>query len=470
MHLPSLNEASWVYNPLQLDAYLLHVADIQSQCEAVAADDIYNSLNLLVVKKNTAITPVVAQSMMQFTLAKPLEESIQLFHELDEEKLMADLAAVIKQDEVFFAVNEHNNIMSSLATFCQFVNQFPILRQKLTVMLHAMPEIYQRSLYCTCLSVYIAKEMRLSQDDIAIIFMAALSHDIGMLHIDSHILNQTAALSPNDWMHIQRHVGISCQLLKAMKNIPDLVVQAVYEHHEQCDGTGYPQGKLDNELNVFGKIISLTDSVIASYFHHYKKQGHCWREVIPLIHFNTQAYMPRAYELLLAIVRRSELPLKNVVQGDERPEFIESFLHRNEQLKSWLMSMRDSFLSVGFRHGDRRLHTLQNVMLRVATSAEGSGIFSSDKIVSLVFANKTNSNCVSVNNFPVDMSDNISNDVLNNAAKSIEDVYLIQEEIIFHLQRLNRMTQLYLESGECKNDEIKSALTLGLTRAKQYLV
>jgi|GEM_PF-1504276 len=470
MHSPILNEASRIYNPLQLDAYLLHVADIQRQCEAVAADDIYNSLNLLIVTKDTAITPAVAQSMMQYTLAKPLEESIRLLCELDEGKLIADLTAVIKEDDVFFAVNENNNFISSLATFCQFINQLPILRQKLTVMSYAMPEIYQRSLYCTCLSVCLAKEMRLSQDDIAIIFMAALSHDIGMLHIDSKILRQTTALSPNDWVHIQQHVVISYQLLKTMKNIPDLVAQAVYEHHEQCDGTGYPLGKLDSELSVFGKIVSLTDSVIASYFHHYKKQGHCWREVIPLIHFNTQSYMPRAYELLLAIVRRSELPIKNVVQGDERPEFIENFLHRNEQLKLWLMSMRDSFLSVGFRHGDRRLHTLQNVMLRVATSAEGSGIFSSDKIVSLVFANKTSSNSVVANNFPDDTENNISSDVLSDAARSIEDVYLIQEEIIFHLQRLNRMTQLYLESGECKNDEIKSALTLGLTRVKQYLV
>lgn len=462
-----LSEASWTYNPLQLDAYLLHIADANSHCEAVAVEDIYNSHNHLIVKKDTAITPTVADQMMQFTLAKPLEESIRLLHELDEAKLIADLTSVMKEDDVFFAINEHNDVMSLLASLCQFFSQVPVLRQKLTVMSHVMPEIYQRSLYCTWLSVCVAKEMRLSQDDIAIIFMAALSHDIGMLHIDSKIIRQTATLSPNDWVHIQRHVVISYQLLKAMNNIPDLVAEAVYEHHEQCDGTGYPLGKLDNELKVFGKIISLTDSVIASYFHHYKRQGHCWREVIPLIHFNTQAYMSRAYELLLAIVRRSELPIKNVVHGDETPEFIENVLHRNEQLKLWLTTMRDSFLSVGFRHGDRRLHTLQNVMLRVATSAEGSGIFNSDKIVSLVFSSKTSSNGIVASSLSPDGSNHMPNDVLHDASKSIEDMHLIQEEIIFHLQRLNRMTQLYLESGECKNDEIKSALTLGLTRAKQ---
>ena len=447
MHPPTLSEASWEYNPLQVDAYLLYLASTHAQSEVIAADDIYSSTHSLIVKKDSAITPELAQSIMQSILAKPIEESVQLAWEIDAEKLLSDLTTVMREDDIFSAVNEHSHYLSLLAPLCQLINQFPILRQKLTIMLLALPEIYHRSLYSIWLSFCIAKEMRLSQDDIATVFMAALSHDIGMLHVNVEILQQTTPLTAQDWMQIQRHVVIGHQLLKSMKTIPSAVAQAVYEHHEQSDGTGYPLGKLENELGLFGQIINVADAIVAIYFNHHKDQGRSWRDIIPLIHMNASAYLTRANEVLLAILRRCDLPRKNVVQGDETPEFIAELLQKNEQLKLWFDAMRESLVSVGFRHGDKRLHALQNVMLHLATSAEGSGIFNDGK-----------KDLLSAGDMPADFS------------QQVEKMHLMQQEIIFHLQRLGRMTKLYLESGQCKDGGIKFALTLGLKRTQKYLL
>lgn len=467
MHPPILSEISWVYNPQQLDAYLVHLASIYARCTVTAAEDIYSECNSLLLRRGLVLTPAVAQAMLPFTLRKPLEDSICLSAELDEKKLLSDLASVRQQDEILFALNEHLDFSSLLKAFCPLIIQSALLRQKLTVMSYAMPDLYRRSLYCTWLSLCIAKEMRLSRDDIAIVFMAALSHDIGMLHIDSALLQKTSAISPSEWICIQRHVVIGQRLLKTEKNIPAAVAQAVYEHHEQSDGSGYPLAKLENELGLFGQILNVADAIIAIYFHC--DSGRSWREVIPLIQMNSQAYFTRVNEVLLAIVRRADLPQKNVVQGDLTPDFIADMLDNNEQLKLWFDHMRESLLTIGFRHGDRRLHTLQSVMLHLATAAEGSGIFHANRAALLSGTAAESSHLAVLNpelqGFAQGDGGQLELPPLD-LSRQCEKMHLMQQEIIFHLQRLSRMTHLYLESGECKNEDIKCALSRSLQSAK----
>lgn len=468
MHPPILSETSWAYNPLQLDAYLLHLANIHLSCTVTAAEDIYSDSNSIVLRQGLVLTPAIAREIGRSILHKPIEDSIALSCELDEKKLRDDLISVMKQDDIFFALSERVDFISLLTVFCPLVVQADLLRQKLTVMSYAMPDLYERSLYCAWLSLCIAKEMRLSQDDMAVIFVAALGHDIGMLHIDSALLQKTTAISAEDWLCIQRHVVIGQSLLRRIKAIPSLVAQATYEHHEQSDGTGYPLGKLENELGLFGQILNVADAIIAIYFHYDRGRGRSWRDVIPLIQMNAHAYFTRANEVLLAIIRRADLPKKNVVQGDTTPEFIADLLEKNEQLKLWFASMHESLLSLGFRHGDKRLHSLQNVMLHLTRSAEGSGIFNANQGV-LLRAPAT----VSLQSAPLSL-ELLNLEQLNieqlDVAQQCEKMHLMQQEIIFHLQRLSRMTQLYLESGECKNDDIKFALTRSLYSVKKCLL
>jgi HD-GYP domain-containing protein (c-di-GMP phosphodiesterase class II) len=435
-----------IHNPHQLDAYLLHLADIHSHCGVIAAENIYNSLGALIVNAGVRITPAVAQSIKHFTLVKPLETMVRLECELDAAQLETDLFELMQQDSILLALNEYQNLTLSLKTFSHSAMQYSVLRQKLTVMSYALPELYQRSLYCALLSFLIAKEMRLSEPDQALIFLAGLSHDIGLLHVDPDILNHKATLTADEWLHIQRHVVISSQLLQSMPDMPIAVAQAVYDHHERCDGTGYPYGKVESELTFPGLIVGLADSVVAIYYHRFKTQGGTWLDAIPIIQMNTQAYFYRNYEILVAVLRRSELPQKNVIEGDATPQFIAALAEKNKQLKNWFDTLNDALVSIGFRHGDRRLYSLQNVMLHVSTSVEGSGIFKTQELLS-----NTNHLCKELHS-------------------DIENTHLMQQEIIFHLQRLSRMTQLYIDSGDCKKSEIKSVLVDGLAKAQRFSI
>ena len=437
------------YNPCQLDAYLLHLAGLNEFCDVFFTEDIYNNQNELLATSGQRITSALAHRIIRFKLSKPLDESICITSELDAIRLENDFMNVMRQDEILLAINEYFDFSGLLKLFCQNVTAVPLFRKKLTVMMYAMPDIYQRSLYCAWLTLLIAKEMRLSREDIYTAFVAATMHDIGMLHIDTEIINQKILRTSEQWLHVQNHALIGSKIVSLITCVQPAVSQAIYEHHERCDGTGYPLGKVESELCLLGQIVGLADSVMAIYHNRFKEQNLSWRDAVPVIQMNIQAYLYRAYEVLVTILRRSELPQKNVVNGNATPEFVVNLVKRNEQLKHWFESMRDSIMSAGFRHGDRQLHALQNIMLHVSTSADGSGIFKKRHELLL--------------------------DVINSHSEQalyqeIESMHLMQQEVTFHLQRLNRMTQLYLDSGECKKEEIKLVLISGLKRTQQYLL
>jgi HD-GYP domain-containing protein (c-di-GMP phosphodiesterase class II) len=433
------------YDPLVPDAYLLRLAVISQKCGVFSSEDIYNAQDVLLVCKDVLITPQIAEVLRPHRLKKPIEESIYLEHEISAQTLEQYFKDVLQQDDLLSALNEHQNIIELIQHYFTQYEKFPLLKQKITVMAHAMPELFTRTICCAWFSVVIAKEMRFSEMACVDVFMAALSHDIGMLHLNIFVLEKKGPLTPEDWLHIQEHVYIGASLLRQMQGMSAAVVEAVYEHHERCDGTGYPKELVESELSYAGKIIGLVDSIVAIYYNRFKNKQQSWRDVIPVIQMNAPAYFYRHDEILTIIWRRSEMPFKNVVHGDNFPEFMSELLREREYLTAWFEVQKESLVSLGFTHGDRHLHALQNVMLHLSSSVKGSGVF--DEGVSQWLR-----------------TPGVHKD--EDAYRKIEKAHVQQQEIIFHLQRLNRMMQLYIDSDDFKPIYIKEVLVNALAKIK----
>ncbi len=433
------------YDPLVADAYLLRVASISSKCGISVSEAIYSAQSLLLISQGTFVSPDVAAAVYSKQLKKPIESCLKFAEVLDSNRLEEHFITIMQQDDLLTALNEHQNIAITLKSYIATYDNFPLLKQKITVMALTMPELFLRTIYCSWFALLIAKEMRFSEQGCTDVFLAALSHDIGMLHLNAFVLEKKEELSPDDWRHIQEHVLIGALLLKQMPSMSEGVIEAVYEHHERCDGTGYPEGKVESELSYAGKIVGLADSIIAIFHNRFKHQHLTWRDVIPVIQMNAQSYFYRHDEILAAIWRRSEMPFKNVVQGDGLAEFLEDLLRERTRLLTWIEIFRDNLLSLGFTHGDRQLHSLQTAMLHLSTSVKGSGVLNPEL-------------CEWLRNLDV-ASD-------KDAYRKIEKAHVQQQEIIFHLQRLTRMMQLYVESGDCKMTEIENVLADALERVK----
>lgn len=431
------------YDPLVVDAYTRHLVTVNETRKVIASDDICNSQGSLLIQKGASMTAEVIQNITDAKLMFPIEACITIKSEIDGEQLQKDFIAVMREDDILHSIHDRYNLDNLLHRECCNYHRYPLLRQKITVLAESMPDTYNRSLYCAWLAMLIAREMRLPREDINTVFLGALVHDIGMLHVNPAVLGKSSTLTAEEWREIQAHVVIGQRILTGVEGLPAQVSLAVLEHHERCDGTGYPSGKVESELSLPGQIIALADSVIAVYHNRFKPHGRSWRDVIPVIQMNNQAYFYRNFEVLTTILRRSEMPQPGVVGGDGTPEFIEKLIEQQKDMKSRFKRFEKLLLSFGFTHGDRKLHALQNVFFHIATSINGSGVFQDDYAQWL---------------------EQLKTKCHGQGFSEVEDAYLMLEEASFHLQRLNRMIQIYAASGSCKNKTVQLALEAELEK------
>lgn len=88
--------------------------------------------------------------------------------------------------------------------------------------------------------------------------LTILMHDIGMVSISAEILEKTEHLNDEDRKAIRKHSEIGYHLLIASPNLAG-IGEYVLSHHENYDGTGYPQGLKGMEIPLVSRIVAVAD-------------------------------------------------------------------------------------------------------------------------------------------------------------------------------------------------------------------
>lgn len=109
----------------------------------------------------------------------------------------------------------------------------------------------------------IARAMGLSSREVERIGIAALLHDVGKIHeIYAPLLRKPGRLTLEERMLMQTHPVKSAELVQTVSHLRD-VVPAVRHHHENWDGTGYPDGLVGEDIPTGARIIMLADTIDA---------------------------------------------------------------------------------------------------------------------------------------------------------------------------------------------------------------
>ncbi|MEI6186510.1 MAG: HD domain-containing phosphohydrolase, partial [Dehalococcoidia bacterium] len=112
------------------------------------------------------------------------------------------------------------------------------------------------------LATAIAREMKLDDARIDHIRMAAVIHDIGKMYVPSDILSKPGRLSEIEFSLIKTHSQSGYDIVKSM-DFPCAMAQAVLQHHERLDGSGYPNGLKGEDTLLEAKILTVADVVEA---------------------------------------------------------------------------------------------------------------------------------------------------------------------------------------------------------------
>jgi len=108
----------------------------------------------------------------------------------------------------------------------------------------------------------LAVQMGLPEDEIESVQMAAIVHDIGKLVVPTEILSKPGSLSTLELALIKEHPQEGYEILKGIE-FPWPVADAVLQHHERLDGTGYPSGLRSGDICLGALILGVADVVEA---------------------------------------------------------------------------------------------------------------------------------------------------------------------------------------------------------------
>ncbi len=122
------------------------------------------------------------------------------------------------------------------------------------------------------IAVAIARELGLPEDQVQGIHLTSIVHDLGKIHIPAEVLSKPGRLSEIEFSFIKTHPQAGYDILKEIK-FPWPIAQAVLQHHERLDGSGYPQGLKGDAIILEARILAVADVVEAMASHRPYRPG-----------------------------------------------------------------------------------------------------------------------------------------------------------------------------------------------------
>lgn len=121
---------------------------------------------------------------------------------------------------------------------------------------------YHHSVNVSILSVALGQRLGLNRRMLTELGMVALFHDLGKMEIPNEVLNKPTSFTDDEWQIIRKHPIWGLKAVLKLKKFDDLTIKSAivaFEHHMNFDLTGYPKVRKPLELELYSRIVSLSD-------------------------------------------------------------------------------------------------------------------------------------------------------------------------------------------------------------------
>jgi HD-GYP domain-containing protein (c-di-GMP phosphodiesterase class II) len=365
--------------------YSVHLSEISSKGnKAFTTSDILNHNGILLARKGVNIDQDVRRQLIKHKLLKPLDSHISLEHQADTQTLINEFKLLLDKYPDLHALNETLNFGPEFEKLLKRERLHPQITQKLTVLEAQMHPEFEKSIFTAWLSTMIAREMGLSMDERRDILIAALIHDIGLLHLDPDIICSNRKLSAEEWRTVRAHVIVGKIIADSVPGIYPEVSRAVIEHHEDCFGAGYPLALNEYELGIPGKIISMTDSIHSIRVKSFRNTQRTLGDIKPYLQLNPNTNGYEVYRATMSIIKKSGL-LPARLRPDSCPNDYAKNLGKQIDIlgeaKDALDDIHENLLELSDRidqHDLKQLSAIAAITRRIRSTLHESGLLSNE--------------------------------------------------------------------------------------------
>ncbi len=184
-----------------------------------------------------------------------------------------------------------------------------------------------------------ARGLGRSEEEVHLVRLAALFHDIGKIGIPDAILHKPGPLNEEEWTVMRRHPVLGQHILEQVGGLFELLSHIVVAHHEHWDGRGYPQGLAHDAIPLGARILTVVDSYDAMTsersYRHALSDAHARVE---LQRCAGSQYDPQVVEVFLHVLDSVEqqhmLALTDVSQDNEVLAQTQEEVQKREALRT----------------------------------------------------------------------------------------------------------------------------------------
>ena len=120
---------------------------------------------------------------------------------------------------------------------------------------------FAHSVNVAVLSAMMGMLCHLPKEELSIITLGGLLHDLGKIDVHADILTKNRSLTKSEFDIMKKHPADGARRILKMSNLPKASILAAIagQHHEHIDGSGYPRGIKGEEMHRYAKIAAIAD-------------------------------------------------------------------------------------------------------------------------------------------------------------------------------------------------------------------
>lgn len=302
----------------------------------IFGDDVIDREGRLLVSKNTVLTKEIYERLKKFSSRKffsmkvlPSQLNIKMVVKLEDGNIKEVPSSQLKMeytkerlvikekfDEMHKSIKQSFDALSRNNTSPEVKKELDKtvedIKNNLSINIELLNEIldvkatdeylYNHSLNVAVVANLIGKWMKLNQEDLDILILAGLVHDIGKLRVNPKILNKPGKLTDEEFAEMKKHPEYSYQMLMEMGYKDNAILKAVTFHHEKEDGTGYPFKISGDKISIHAKILAVADIFDAMTSNRVYKERVSPFKVLEM--FQNQNFGKLDYKIIMIFIKR----------------------------------------------------------------------------------------------------------------------------------------------------------------------